>query len=120
MNNEPLVIMIEKPDSTQDNKKSLSPWRCFVGVLLSGSLATACYSMTRAIANTYANKPIISDNQVTVNIASAVRTLVVGIASLGTFVFAFATLGLFALGIQLTIQSFKQRANSSTNRPVVK
>jgi hypothetical protein len=96
----------------ENQKKPLSPWRCFVGAAIAGGLGTACYSMTSAIAQTYANKPIVSDNQVTVNIASAVRTLVIGIASLGTFVFAFATLGLLALCIQLTVQSFK---SSSTD-----
>jgi Protein of unknown function (DUF3082) len=91
----------------ENKKKPLSPWRCLVGAAISGSLGTACYSMTSAIAHTYASKPIVSDNQITVNIGSAVRTLVVGIVSLGTFVFAFATIGLVGLGIQLTIQSFK-------------
>jgi hypothetical protein len=108
---------IEKSNSEEpEKKKPLGLWRCLVGASISGSLAYACYSMTSAIAQTYADKPIISNNQLTVNIASAVRTLVVGISSLGTFVFAFATLGLVALFCQLAIQSFKQRFASSADR----
>jgi Protein of unknown function (DUF3082) len=106
----------EKPTSSESDKKQPPGlWRCAIGATIAGSLAYACYSMTAAIAQTYAGKPIVSNNQLTVNIASAVRTLVIGIASLGTFVFAFATLGLIALFIQLAIQSFQQNSKTSSN-----
>jgi hypothetical protein len=39
-----------------------------------------------------------------INIASAVRTLVVGIVALGAGIFGLVALGLFALSIQLLIQ----------------
>ena len=42
------------------------------------------------------------------NIAIAVRTLVVGGATLATFIFALAAMGLVALGIQIGIKSLSQ------------
>jgi hypothetical protein len=57
-----------------------------------------------AIATTFASKPIHSDNQIVINIASAVRTLVVGVVALGMGIFSIVTIGLLALAIQLLIQ----------------
>ncbi|MCT7989129.1 DUF3082 domain-containing protein [Laspinema olomoucense] len=61
-------------------------------------------SQINAIASTFANKPIHSDNPIAVNISAAVRTLVTGVSTLATFIFAFAALGLFCLGLQLLFQ----------------
>ena len=44
------------------------------------------------------------------NIAVAVRTLVMGITALATSVFAIVTVGLVALGIQLAIQKISSHA----------
>lgn len=71
--------------------------------------------MTSAIAQTFAKKPIHSDNIAVVNIASAVRTLVVGIGTLGTFTFAFASLGLMALGIQIFLRQLAKQPESPSN-----
>ena len=54
-----------------------------------------------AIATTFATKPIHSDNQLVVNIGSAVRTLVVGVVALGTGIFGLVAVGLLALAVQL-------------------
>ncbi|MBD2460938.1 DUF3082 domain-containing protein [Oscillatoria sp. FACHB-1407] len=78
-----------------------TPLRCFVGASISGAIATALYFLTISIATTFANKPLPSGNATALNIAVAVRTLVVGMSTLGTAIFAIATLGLVALGIQL-------------------
>jgi hypothetical protein len=43
-----------------------------------------------------------------INIAIAVRTLVVGISTLATAVFSLVAVGLVALAIQLTVQRFTQ------------
>lgn len=87
--------------ATQANQISVNPWRCLSGATLALVLAMACYWMTSAIASTFANKPIHSNNVIVQNIASAVRTLVLGISSLGTFIFGITALGLIALAIQL-------------------
>lgn len=81
-----------------------TPLRCLSGALIAGGLAIALYSLTASIAQTFAAKPIHSDNQFTVNIASAVRTLVVGMSALGTGIFGLVALGLVALAIQVFVQ----------------
>ena len=101
------------PTTTDSNTFTVSPWRCFSGAFVSGSLALVIYQMVNAIATTYANKPIPSTNITAINIAAAVRTLVVGIVALGAGVFGFAALGLFALGIQTTIQRLRSSKSSS-------
>ncbi|WP_199249764.1 DUF3082 domain-containing protein [[Phormidium] sp. ETS-05] len=81
--------------------------RALSGAAVSAGIAFASYCLTSSIAQTFANKPIESQKLVVQNIGAAVRTLVVGISALATFVFAFAALGLFALSIQLLLQSLK-------------
>ncbi|HIK32732.1 MAG TPA: DUF3082 domain-containing protein [Oscillatoriales cyanobacterium M4454_W2019_049] len=78
--------------------------RSFSGAAIAGVLATGAYLLTRSIATTFAAKPIFSDNATAINISIAVRTLVVGICSLATFVFALAAIGLIAFGIQSVLQ----------------
>jgi Protein of unknown function (DUF3082) len=84
-----------------------TPGRCFRGGLISGGLAFAMYSLTQSIIQVLANTPLPNKSTVAANIAVAVRTLIVGVCTLGTTIFAIATLGLFALGVQLLIQQGK-------------
>jgi hypothetical protein len=77
-----------------------TPLRCITGALISGGIATLLYRLTLSIMETFANKPP-SGNYIAVNIAVAVRTLVMGI-------FAIAAVGLVALGIQLLVQRLRQ------------
>lgn len=92
-----------------------SPWRCLSGALISGGLAFALYSLTVSIAQTFAAKPIHSNNPAVVNIAAAVRTLVVGITALATGVFGLVGIGLVALAIQLLIQGMTKRTPPPAN-----
>lgn len=84
-----------------------TPLRCLTGSLISGGLAIALYSLTSAIAQSFAAKPIHSDNPAVINIASAVRTLVVGMTALGTGIFGLVALGLVGLAIQILLQQAK-------------
>ena len=88
-----------------------TPSRCLTGAAISGGLAYAMYSLMIAIATTFATKPIHSDNQIVLNLASAVRTLVVGVVALGTGIFGIVALGLTALAIQLLIQKLTKPQN---------
>jgi uncharacterized membrane protein (DUF373 family) len=90
-------------DSSSDQKSVtfLSSW---TSAAISGAIAVALYSLTSSIATVFAAHPIQSDNVTAINISIAVRTLVVGMATLATGIFAMATLGLFALGIKLLWQ----------------
>ncbi|NEP57671.1 MAG: DUF3082 domain-containing protein [Symploca sp. SIO2G7] len=100
----------------ESTQTSLSPWRCLTGAMISGGLAFAAYSLTSSIAETYATKPIASTNLTAINIAIAVRTLVVGMSTLATFVFGIATVGLVALAIQISIQGIGNRQQETGNR----
>lgn len=88
--------------------------RCFTGTFIAGTLALLIYRLTVSIAITFAQKPMVSDNPTVVNIASAVRTLVVGMTALGAGVFGMAALGLFLLGLQLIWQRLMGRSTSSS------
>ncbi len=97
-------------DPQPNNPITASPLRCFFGATLAASLAYFLYWLTTNIAQTFAAKPVVSSNVITLNIAIAVRTLVVGVSTFATFIFALATLGLIALGIQMTIKSFSKES----------
>ena len=71
---------------------------------MAGTLSILVYRMMIAIATTFANKPVTSDNPTVINLSAAVRTLVVGMVALGAGVFGIAALGLFLLGVQLIIK----------------
>jgi hypothetical protein len=97
---------LQQPDAAASTAPT--PLRCLTGALISGGLAVLLYRLTAAIASTYAAKPIATSNPFAANIASAVRTLVMGMTALATGIFAFATLGLLALAGQLLIQRFRK------------
>lgn len=97
---------------TNTTTQTPTPLRCLTGSLISGGLAIALYSLTSAIAQTFAAKPIHSDNPAVINIASAVRTLVVGITALGTGIFGLVALGLIGLAIQILIQQARKGSPS--------
>ncbi|NEO83455.1 MAG: DUF3082 domain-containing protein [Spirulina sp. SIO3F2] len=98
------------PDS--NSTTPVTPLRCFTGSLTAGGLGTLCYLLMHSIATTFASKPLTAHNITALNIGVAVRTLVVGLATLATGVFAMATIGLLALGIQLL---FKGQPQQSSN-----
>lgn len=86
-----------------------SPLRCIGGSIVAGGIAVVLYRLTSSIAIAFATKPLHTDNFTTQRISAAVRTLIVGLSSLGTGIFALAAFGLFALGIQLLLQRTKEQ-----------
>jgi hypothetical protein len=72
--------------------------------VVAGAIAYVLYTMTANIAYTFVTKPIHTDNYTAQRIAAAVRTLVVGLAALGTGIFGLASLGLLGLGIQILVR----------------
>ena len=109
--------MTEKNTKTESPKapENTSPWRCISGAVISGACATAFYLLTASIAQNFADKPIHSTNPITLNIAAAVRTLIVGLSTLGTGIFAIATLGLLALAVQLLVGRLTKRPVSPSD-----
>ncbi len=96
-------------DATPASSAPPTILRCAIGSLIAGGFAAALYALTLSIVQTFANAPIHSDNVTAINIAGAVRTLVMGIVALGAGVFAFASLGLMLLALQLLIQKFVKK-----------
>jgi len=97
-------------DATSASSAPPTILRCVIGSLIAGGFAAALYALTLSIVQTFANAPIHSDNVTAINIAGAVRTLVMGIVALGgAGVFAFASLGLMLLALQLLIQKFVKK-----------
>ena len=101
-------------DAASASPKPPTVLRCVTGSLMAGSFAAGLYALTLSIAQTFANKPIHSDNVTVINIAAAVRTLVMGIVALGGGVFAFASVGLMLLALQLLIQKFVKKPDRSS------
>ena len=93
-----------KQQANSQVQVSPTPLRCLTGMVISGGLGFAMYSLTIAIATSFAHKPIHSDNPAVVNIAAAVRTLVVGVSALATGIFTVVGVGLLALAVQLLVQ----------------
>lgn len=98
------------------NISKVTPQSCLLGSVLSGFLAFLLYGLTQSIAQTFAHKPITVTQQWAIQLASAVRTLVVGMSALATGLFMVTTVGLILLAIQLVIQKMKPDPSSSTSK----
>jgi hypothetical protein len=101
------------PDTSTDRSlaqtdKPVTPLRCFTGAAIASGIATILYFLTQSIIQTFASKPLPTSNVTAVNISIAVRTLVMGLSTLATAIFAIAAVGLVALGIQLFIQQARK------------
>lgn len=89
---------VETPENPLSTRRIL---RAFTGSLMAGTFALLCYKMLRAVATSFANKPVTSDNITVINLSAAVRTLVLGTITLGAGVFAISAIGLTLLGLQM-------------------
>ncbi|MGB8700327.1 MAG: DUF3082 domain-containing protein [Thermosynechococcaceae cyanobacterium] len=81
-----------------------SPLRSLSGALLSATLGLLLYRLTAAMVQSFAQHPVLSHKTVVINLTAAVRTLVVGLATMATGIFAIAALGLVALAIQTLVR----------------
>lgn len=93
--------------SSPNPPKKVTPLNCLTGATISATLAVALYTLTTSIVHNFATHPLISEKVIVLRLSSLVRTLVIGLASLGTFVCAFVALGLILLAIQITFQKEK-------------
>jgi hypothetical protein len=84
-----------------------SPLNCLIGALLAGMISIAMYTMTSNIATTFATRPMIQKTTMAINIATAVRTLVVGSTALGAGVSGIISIGLVGLAIQVAFSKKK-------------
>lgn len=91
----------QQEDNNEDTANQITPLRCFSGAAISGGLSVGSYFLAKSVILTYVDMPIKFNNPMAANIASTVRTLIMGITTLATFLFLMVTIGLFALGIKL-------------------
>lgn len=87
-----------------------TPLRCILGAIVAGFISSLLWRLTNSIAISFANTPIDSPNMIVIRMSTAVRTLVVGMSSMGTGIFALAAVGLTGLGIQLLLAKAQDSA----------
>jgi len=102
--------MTQTPPPSQAT--SPGPLRCLTGSAISAALAIAFYFLMRSIATAFATNPP-TGNATAISIGVAVRTLVLGIAALGTGIFSLTALGLVGLAIQTTVQGWGRSSDST-------
>ena len=103
---DPLIHIYKFTTMTQTTPSETtlpSPLRCWTGSLIAGVMSFALYIMTINIATTFATNPMGHKTTMAVNIATALRTLVVGSTALGTAVLGIISVGLIALGVQVAL-----------------
>ena len=91
--------------SSGDDQEKITPFRCFSGSAISGVLGFGAYLLTKSIVVTYTTMPIKFNNPMAIRIATTVRTLIMGLTIMATFLFAMVTIGLIALGIKLILEN---------------
>ena len=91
-------------NNTPPEEKETTTLRAWSGALMSGTLALLMYKLTYSIAMSFATHPTVSSSMMAQRISAMVRTLVVGLTTMATGLFAIATLGLFLLGIKLIFE----------------
>jgi Protein of unknown function (DUF3082) len=94
---------------TPPENSSPTPLSCLIGSAIAGIMSFAMYTMTSNIATTFATKPMGHKTTMAVNIATAVRTLVVGSTALATAVFGIIAVGLAALAVQVALSGTQDR-----------
>jgi Protein of unknown function (DUF3082) len=101
------LLMPESPPLAKSSlttpAKKVTPLSCFTGAMLSGTLGLLIYRLTTAIAQSFAAHPAPTSQPLTYNLSVAVRTLVVGMTTLGAGIFTLAAVGLLGLGIKLLL-----------------
>jgi hypothetical protein len=100
---------------TQELDNTSKILRSFSGSFVSATISVLLYRLTLSIVQTFAEKPLQTDNTTALNIAAAVRTLVMGLSALATFVFAFSALGLFLFALQTLVQQLFGKNASEDN-----
>ncbi len=96
--------IIEVKSTTDDpTRQPPTPLRCILGAIVAGFISSLLWRLTNSIAISFASTPIDSPNMIVIRMSTAVRTLVVGMSSLGTGIFALAAVGLTGLALQLLL-----------------
>ena len=94
--------------TTPPEKALPSPLSCLTGSLVAGIMSIGMYTVTVKIATTFATNPMVQKTTMAINIAAALKTLVVGAAAMGTGISGIISLGLIGLAIQVAFDKNKE------------
>ena len=94
--------------TTPPQKALPSPLSCLIGSLLAGTMSIGMYTMTIKIATTFATNPMVQKTTMAINIAAALKTLVVGAAAMGTGISGIISIGLIGLALQVAFGKNKE------------
>lgn len=105
----PTPIPDQNSQSTKIQPAEPTVFNSMSGAAISGVIAIALYFLTSSIAQSFASKPLASTNPIAINISVAVRTLVVGLSTLATAIFAVIAVGLVGIAISVALKQLKNR-----------
>jgi len=97
-----------KEVSDDPTRQPPTPLRCILGAIVAGFIGSLMWKLTNSIAISFASTPIDSPNRIVIRMSTAIRTLVLGMSSLGTGIFVLAAVGLTGLAIQLILTKPQQ------------
>lgn len=91
------------------------PFQTFVGALQAGGIALAMWYLTTNVDGYLSGRPLPSGYTAR-NISVTIKTIVVGLCYLGTFVFGANSVGLFGLTLQVLLQPNKVMEDEMESR----
>jgi Protein of unknown function (DUF3082) len=101
------MSQLPSADRNSTHLETPSPLQSLTGAFMAAAMGLLLYRLTTSIVESFAAHPTASHNTIAINLSAAVRTLVVGLATMATGIFAFVTLGLVALAVQAGIQRLR-------------
>ncbi len=104
-----------KTSQTSSQTDAINLFRCITNGLMYGGIAFVFYKFTHVVAEKFAHKPIQSENFTVIQMSTTVRTLVVGVLTMGTLLFSILCLGLIGLALYVSIQRLMKLNAPSSN-----
>lgn len=91
--------MTEETQEPKPEETLPSPMRCWTGATVAGSMSFAAYLLTTKIIAHFSSNPPTGNN-LALRISVTVRTLITGVSTMATSVFALIAIGLLLLGFK--------------------
>ncbi len=114
----PLGAGASSPLASQDQPPRKGPLSFLSGALTSGLLCWLCLGLSAKVVNHYSLHPPAYSSAIAQSIATAVKTLVVGMTFLATFSFGFIAIGLSLVFLRSLLALIKPGTDrSGTGEP---
>ena len=101
-------LMPEVPEADQKPRKG--PLSFLSGSMTAALLGWLCLGLSQRVVSHYALHPPIYSSAIAQSIATAMKTLVVGMCFLATFSFGFIALGLMLVFIRSLVPAAEQKS----------